>query len=218
MLTKSKKFRLSYYSKNGKSGRRICYANFGAGFTLIEIIVALGVFTVAVLISLGSFLAVLGAQRKAVAVGTIQENLNIALEIMLKDIRVGRSYFCSNDINNFEGNGSNTNNCPNGGKIITILSRDKIDNKIVSYRVKNMKLEKAIKDVGSGNFTDSDFVPITFDDLKITNLTFYVTGSTVINDAFQPKVTITIKGEMGTGKALSNFNIQTTVSQRMLDK
>lgn len=204
--------------KNFKNGRRIYNANFGAGFTLIEIIVALGVFTVAVLISLSSFLAVLGAQKKAVAIGTIQENLNIALETMLKDIRVGRSYFCSNDINNFEGNGSNTNDCPNGGKILTILSRDKIDNKIVSYRLKNAKLEKAIKDAGNGNFIEEDFTPITFNDLKITNLTFYVTGSTVISDTFQPKVTITMKGEMGTGKSSSNFNIQTTVSQRMLDK
>ena len=83
------------------------HKNFNAGFTLIEMIVSLGVFTFVILISMGSFLAILGAQKKAIAVGTLQENLRFSIETMLKDIRVGYSYYCGDFENIFGEPGQN---------------------------------------------------------------------------------------------------------------
>lgn len=177
------------------------------GFTLIEMIVSLGVFTIIALISTGSFLIVLGAQKKSISSGNVQENLRVTLEMMAKEIRTGTSYYCGSSKNDF-GSGSDTQDCLNGGPAFTFY----FINKTVIYRVNNQRIEKS---------TDGGliFSVITFPEVKIDNLTFYVTGSTIISDTAQPKVTIVLKGsmDMGSKTSESEFNIQTTVSQRRLD-
>lgn len=187
--------------------------NFKKGFTLIEMIVALGVFSVIALISLGSFLVVLGAQRKSVSIGNVQENLRLTLEMMAKEIRVGRFYYCGNFADDF-GNGANYQDCANGGPAVTFRSAGGT----TVYRVNNQRIEKS-KDAGSS------FSVITFPEVRIDDLTFYVSGSRPYipsepaPDTKQPKVTITVKGTMGIESkgSKSEFNIQTTVSQRKLD-
>lgn len=186
---------------------------FKNGFSLIEMIVALGVFTIIALISLGSFLAVLGAQRKSVSIGNVQENLRITLEMMAKEIRTGRFYYCGNFIDDF-GNGSNYQDCANGGPAFTFRSAGGI----IVYRINNQRIEKS-------NNGGPSFSVITFPEVLIDDLTFYVSGSKPYipsepePDTKQPKVTITVKGTMGIESkgSKSEFNIQTTVSQRKLD-
>lgn len=177
-------------------------------------IVALGVFTIISLISLGSFLAVLGAQRKSISIGNVQENLRFTLEMMAKEIRTGRFYYCGVFIDDF-GNGSNYQDCANGGQVFSFYSAG---NKVAVYRANNQRIEKST----NGGAT---FSVITFPEVRIDDLTFYVSGSKPYipsepdPDTKQPKVTITLKGTMGIESKGSNsdFNIQTTVSQRKLD-
>lgn len=190
------------------------------GFTLIEMIVSLGVFTIIALISAGSFLIVLGAQKKSISAGNIQENLRITLEMMAKEIRTGTSYYCGSSKDDF-GSGSDTRDCSVGGLALTFY----FTNRTLIYRVNNQRIEKYIDGNTSlacpvSDPTDDDcFSIITFPEVKIDNLTFYVTGSDIVSDTAQPKVTIVLKGSMDmTSKASeSEFNIQTTVSQRRLD-
>lgn len=66
------------------------------GFTLLEMIVAVGVFAMLASLSVGSLLMLTGAQRKAASLQSIQDNLRFALEAMSKDIRFGDQYYCSN--------------------------------------------------------------------------------------------------------------------------
>lgn len=193
------------------------HKNFNKGFTLIEMIVSLGVFTFVVLIALGSFLAILGAQKKAIAVGTLQENLRYSIETMLKEIRMGYNYYCGDFENNF-GQPGQSRDCNNGGKTITFITRN---DDIIIYRSNNNRIEKYKKDIASFSTVDeSEFNPITFEEVNIENLKFFVTGSETIGNTDQPKVTLVITGTMGikSKPSFSKFNIQTTVSQRLPDR
>ncbi|MBI4692294.1 MAG: type II secretion system protein [Candidatus Terrybacteria bacterium] len=62
------------------------------GFTLIEMIVAVGVFTVAITLSLASFLNISAIQKKAEAFRLVNNNLNFALEAMVREIKTGSNY------------------------------------------------------------------------------------------------------------------------------
>lgn len=191
-------------------------------------IVAVGAFTFVILISLGSFLAILNAQNKAITAETVEGNLRFAIEMMLKEIRSGTFYYCGATYDDF-GNGSNVKDCASGGP--TFSFKNNAGNLII-YRLKNASLEKY-----ASNFTnpqcllsmptdDDCFLKITFSEINIENLVFYVSGSRPYvtsdspPDTKQPKTTITIKGSMGFAQrgTLSEFYVQTTASQRKLDK
>ena len=128
-----------------------------------------------------------------------------SLEMMLREIRTGRFYYCG------YGNGSDTNDCASGGNVLTFKN---YLGKTVIYRLNNGRIEKS-SDGGS------TYSVITFPEVQISDLKFYVLGSVPAGqgDAVQPRITITIKGEAETAmqKSKSEFNIQTTVSQRIID-
>src|SRR5262245_61681011 len=67
------------------------------GFTLIEVIVAIGVFSILFAIAAGGFLSALRAERQAAALLAAESNASIALERIAREIRTGY-YFCENAI------------------------------------------------------------------------------------------------------------------------
>ncbi len=153
------------------------------GFTLIEMIVAVGVFTVAITIILASFLNITDIQRKTAAIRTINDNLNFSLETMMREIRSGTSYSI--------GGGGTSLSIINNHKEDVVYSLDSATNQIMRQ-----------VDVGP-------LVSLTAPEVKITKLFF------VVNNSFQPIVTIIVNGETGENeRTKSVFNLQTTISQR----
>ncbi|MEN9614165.1 MAG: hypothetical protein RLZZ347_472 [Candidatus Parcubacteria bacterium] len=63
-----------------------------AGFTLLEMIVAIFIFSIVVTIASGAMLSMISANRKAQALKTVMNNVNLALDSMSRDIRFGASY------------------------------------------------------------------------------------------------------------------------------
>ena len=64
------------------------------GFTLIEVLVSTGIFTVVMVIALGALLAMVERDRKAQTLKTVINNLNFALDSMSRAIRTGEEYHC----------------------------------------------------------------------------------------------------------------------------
>lgn len=152
------------------------------GFTLIEMIVAVGVFTVAITIILASFLNITDIQRKTAAIRTINDNLNFSLEKMMREIRNGKNYGLGGESLAF------VNSFGYGDDIIYSLDTN-------TYQI--------MRQVNGGIL-----IPITAPEVKITKLFF------IVNNAFQPMVTIIVNGETGEKeKTKSAFNLQTTISQ-----
>src|SRR3990167_2279021 len=62
------------------------------GFTLIELMVALGVFMVVMTITLSAFLNIMDIQKKTEAFRKVNDNLNFAMEAIMREIREGKGY------------------------------------------------------------------------------------------------------------------------------
>jgi prepilin-type N-terminal cleavage/methylation domain-containing protein len=193
---------------------------FTTGFTLVELIVAVAVFTVVMTISLGSVLSILDAGRKAKALKTIMTNLNFSLEVMTKEIKFGKNYACGVAPNtpDITVPHVSTRNCTGNptapDSSITFTSSE--GNGII-YRLSanGKQIEKAIS-VGGAAF--GPYITVTSREVTITNLKFYVFGSTV-GDSLQPRMLILVQGYAGTKASLqSKFSLQTTASQRSLDR
>ncbi len=153
------------------------------GFTLIEMIVAVGVFTITITIILASFLNITDIQRKTAAIRTINDNLNFSLETMMREIRSGTSYSVGG-----------------GGTSLSIVNNYK-KNIVYSLNTADNQIERS-EEGGPG-------IALTAPEVKITKLFF------VVNNNFQPLVTIVINGETGENeKTKSVFDLQTTISQR----
>lgn len=60
------------------------------GFTLIELMVAVGIFSIVSLMAISIFLTALQAQRKISALQTVQEHGRYLMEIMSKEIRMSQ--------------------------------------------------------------------------------------------------------------------------------
>ncbi len=166
------------------------------GFTLIEMIVSVSIFTIVVFVAVGALLAITDANRKANSIRAVMDNISFAMEFMARSMRTGNNYGC-------EGSG----NCTNGGSFVTFTDQSGID---VTYKYDTPSKSIMVKK-GSGSFAR-----ITAPEVDIQQLVFYVTG--VGADSRQPKVTILIKGTAGIlDKVKTNFSVQTTVSQRQVE-
>lgn len=174
------------------------------GFTLLEMIVAMGVFAVAALLSAGSLLSLTDAQKKTYALQSAYDNLRFALETIAKDVRTGDVFYCGADPNDLPPVPT-PRDCPSGGPALTYKNSS---GGAIAYRIFQGRIDKFTGGALSG--------ALTSEDINITDLTFYVLGAPS-GDDLQPRIAIVIKGTAGGGRTVSNFNLQTTISQREID-
>lgn len=175
------------------------------GFTLIEVITALSVFTVVMTISMGSILGIFDANRKSESLKSVMDNLNFAMETMAREIRFGTNYHCG-------GSGTLTSplDCVTGGNFLTFKSQD---NKQISYLINNTSIQKS----NDGGIT---YIDLTAPEVKITGLQFFVVGSDTYasGNRQQPRVLIQVKGYAESKiQSRSSFILQTLVTQRVRD-
>ena len=184
--------------------------NTSEGFTLIELIVALGLFIVVIFIGVGSLLSVVDINRKAQAMRTAMDNLNLAMEEMSREIRMGTKYYCDPDLTFPIVFSNNVVGCDIAtGEHGTFAFLDQNGLTIV-YRRNGARIEKS-RDGGA------TFVAVTAPGITIEYLKFDVMR--VVNWADftgeQPSMLIAIGGTAGVKDALlSKFTLQTWVVQR----
>lgn len=187
------------------------------GFTLVEMIVSIGLFTVVLFIASSAFLAVLNADRKSRATRTAIDNLNLSLEDMSRRIKTGTTYNC--------GGGADTADCPTGGTILAITDQD--DQRVIYKRGIGTGAVTA-GGCGSALFSGlqgclvrdkaGTVLAVTGKDINIQNLRFVVNGTASFPaDTAQPYVVVLVDGVTTAGKITSAFKLQTTITQRMYD-
>lgn len=198
--------------KDGKPPSVLHSLRSNRGFSLVEMMVAVSLFAVVMTISVGSLLSLIEANRKAQALNSVMNNLNFALENMSRNIRVGSAFHCSVS-SSVPPNLDTTKDCANGGVLFSFEGNQgdpNVSTDQVVYRFINNRIEKSI-DGGSS------FIGITASEVTIDSMKFYVVGTTR-GDALQPRVIMVLQGTAGiTAKSITSFNLQTTVSQRVLD-
>ena len=174
------------------------------GFTLIELIVSIAVFSMVMLASMGAVLTVLNANRKSEALRAVMDNLSFTLDTMTRSVRFGSSYHCT-----ASGNLSSPNDCPAGDSNLTVLDSD--GNQVTFY----LSSGQIMRIVNNGTA-----FALTSPDVNIQAMTFWVLGSATYSqgDLLQPRVIVLIKGYVaGANMTDSSFILETTISQRKLD-
>jgi len=174
-----------------------------SGFTLIELIVAIGVFMVVMTITLAAFLNIADIQKKTEAFRKVNDNLNFAIEAMMREIREGRNYSCSSGDCSL---GSGNLTFKNKNEDTVTYSLNETDKYIQRYVLNADGSEETYQITASGN-----------SGVTIENLSFIARGIES-DDTEQPIVTILISGFTGDKvKLKSELHLQATVSQRKLD-
>ncbi|MFA6565681.1 MAG: fibronectin type III domain-containing protein, partial [Candidatus Paceibacterota bacterium] len=186
-----------------KKGRR------NGGFTIIELMVSLALFTATFIAISSSFISIVDAYRRIMAERVNVDNLSTAVESMVRGLKTGTSFHCG-----LGGDINDPQDCPSGDTYLAF--KKATDNKVIVYRLAGEKLERS-DDAGFSFFPVTDVTNV-----KISDLKFYVTGSIPFdNDPVntdQPKVVIVMRGTVGQGtKRSSSFSIQTTITQRLPD-
>jgi len=200
------------------------------GFTLIEMIVSLAVFSIVVTTAIGAMLVLISTNQQLQAEQNVITNLSFALDTMTREIRTGDKYYCANsgsgdDLKVFtedqESIGTATKNCIvqstyqyrgvsffEGGESLTK------DTTVASNRISYFYdfNQKAIFR-RLGNETAQ---AITSSGLVITDMQFFVSGA-VVGDDEQPTVTIYIEAKEKDDAEAKTYHLETTVTQRILD-
>ena len=153
------------------------------GFTLVEMMVAIAVFSVVMVTAMGALLNVIDANNKARAIKTAINNISFALEGITKDMRMGSEYSCSNN-----GGVSFLGDCTSGGDAISFRSSKTIggvENPYVYYKFSSTTdvsaLERCVGDTTAG--TCNNYAAVTSSELSSLAGKFYVLGVTHSKDA-----------------------------------
>ena len=204
------------------------------GFTLIEIMVSLGIFAIVALVAVGAFLKIIDANKQSQALQTAMNNTNFALESMVREMRVGKNYTC------FDGSSiapslgaqlSGTVSCPSllpdhigylyNGIAFTSSQTSTVNgscNLIHAYRFSNVNttpgpatLEKAEQKNCTDTTWTTNFIPLVSTDLNIQTFGVKIDGG----GTQQPRAFILISAYAGPSlHQRTYFTIQTTASQR----
>lgn len=184
------------------------------GFSLIEVLVSLSVFTVVVTICVSTLYTLIEANSRARNSQSIATNLSFTLDNITREIRTGSDYYCANDSGALPVDGENTNDCDGGGSVFAFNEGGQSLTGAESSRRIALRLSEGAlqRRLGDGAWHD-----LTSEDVTIETLRFYAEGTTR-GDGESPVVTILLSGVVGDEAVTeTDFRIQTTIAQRLLD-
>jgi prepilin-type N-terminal cleavage/methylation domain-containing protein len=179
------------------------------GFTLIELMVSVTLFSVALIMALGAILTIIDLNRKIQAMSAVTNNVNFAVESMIRIIKSSE--------NITDRSIDNTTCSPSAKTQIKLEFIDTYDifgggTRWISYR---HNCTDGVNTIERGiSATDNDpasWSAITStDDLQIIDVEFNVVRDT------QQKVEIILEGLATVGGETSEFIIQTTATRRRI--
>ncbi len=193
------------------------------GFTLVEMMVSISLFGVIMLVSVGALLSLVDANRKARALESVMNNLNISLDSMIRATRMGSHYNCGGTA---IPQAPNWGDCAQGVAPLTSVpavfsfapygSNPAAQTERTVYSIANDAQGRARLYRSQNGGASS--IPVTAPEVDIEEMQFYVVGSTPQDNA-QPKVVIVVKGAAGEDnvRIRTSFYIQATAVQRALD-
>lgn len=192
------------------------------GFTLIELMVSVAIFSIVLLFALGSIISIVDANRKARTLTSVMNDVNFVFENMTRSIKTGREIETK----------YNSPSCGANGKVKTgsQIEISAIDPTAIAGTFDRINVYYRLCEKDGYGFIEKkvgnsgEYEKITSNDVDVDNLSFKVFadgGQVVNNDAAtgkQPRVLVIIDGSVEYVRNVrSEFHIQTTVSQRDLN-
>lgn len=150
----------------------------GAGFTLIEVIIAMGVFTMAMTMAITVFVLFVQQQRRTVVQQELQNDSRAVIEQIAQDLREGQAYYPYYETN-FSGSFHLLENALDGkdpGNYLVILTTM---NEEVRYRLSSNKLQRCVvtSTVFCTSLTPTDWADISPGTLTVESFSFLIRPS-----------------------------------------
>lgn len=183
------------------------------GFTLIEMLVAVGLFSILFAIAAGGFVSALRAQRQAADLIAAESNIGLAIEQMAREIRTGY-LFC----HNLDGTLNTACNFIKAKVLPNHLTYDEFQN-LEYYNANGEKVDYSLSNgtLMRADSAEESGLPqaITATNVNVTSLTFTVFENSQPGAGWNPRIVIDItiapKDQEVSWDAL---HLQTTVSAR----
>jgi prepilin-type N-terminal cleavage/methylation domain-containing protein len=198
------------------------------GFTLIEILVSLSLFSVVLVIVGGTIVSVIDINKRNQLISSVVNNLNYSVDSMVRDIKTGYLYKCSYTENftvealkDSDNKGEGLCDKANGLTLIsTISGLDTVVNyKFITPENGNGYIEKTVyEDSVPSSYSITDKINVDID-----NASFVVKNEDALDcegtcNYGQPSVFLVIKGKAGNQEIeVSKFYLQTFISQRVIN-
>ena len=186
------------------------------GFTIIETMIAVALFSIIVMVGMGALLNANLIYTKSQDIRSIIDNLSFVMEDMSKNLRTGSDYHCIDDGDINPTPPVAPHDCSINGKGISFKSSS--GDQWVYVIFNDGTIEKSVAGGAAETFTT-----ITSPEVKIDSASsFLVTGALPPNsdgsgDHQQPFVTIKLVGKITSKGVDTPFTLQTSISQRSVD-
>ncbi len=178
-------------------------SHYFKGFTLIELIVSVGLFSVVALIAATAYLHLVDIDRRTRTQSDLVNNMTFVMNSMVSNIRTGSGYHCVT---------SSETSC-------TTFGFTDSSGCATTYTYSNSGISEAQSGSDSQGNACTNTGELTDPALVITGMNFITTGvNNSPGDYVQPQVIIYLSGSMTAGSGVtSTFNVQTTAVQRGID-
>lgn len=185
------------------------------GFTLVELIVALGLFGLILIMAISALLNLSKNNKFAQNSREALDNLDFVMDDIVREARFGTNYHCDISVGALD----TPLDCNTTAKAYATsfsLTRLKT-NEVVKYAMATIGGKSGItKQIISSTGVAGAIQTMTSDNVNVELLKFMVTGSPQ-EDLEQARVLIALRALAKEGKVSSKVNLQTTVTQRATD-
>lgn len=189
------------------------------GYTILETMISVAIFLLIVEFGMGSLLGANNLHQKSQSMRSAFDSLSFVMDDLSRSLRTGYDYQCFRknvDPTLSPGTLSNPRSCSDGWAIA--FEADVGDagnnNDQVAYYISGGKIWKSTNGAAS-------FIQLTSDEIVIDVVSgFSVLGAERVEDSSnrqQPLVTIRLSGTITYRSIITPFQVQTTVSQRLVD-
>ncbi len=197
------------------------------GFTLVETLVSLSLFSVVLLITGGVIVSIIGINRKNQAISSVVSNLNYSIDSMIRDIKTGYAYRCDykgiNTVDEVKKTLGVSKKCDHS---LTLISTISGTDTVVKYELipspdNNNYIQKTTYNIPAesipAQYAITDKVNVNIDKLVFdVKIPAALDQKNQLSLYGQPSVFVVIKGESGAENVeSSSFFVQTLVSQRL---
>ena len=186
--------------------------NLMCGFSLIEMLVSIALFSVIMVIAIGIIITTLNTNKHVRSTSVAIGNVDAVMEKIFREASVGSYYHCRKE-GKIEGNIEKARDCP-GGNPLTVFIFEGVggdegskDDQII-YRLNSTDFALEVSRDGGANFERLTDENIIIDDFNVN-----VVGN--IDDTKQPAVFIGMRGYIKKGEdSKTVFAVQTMISER----
>ncbi len=197
----------SLLSESGLKGNKK-KKNLVCGFSLVEMLVSVALFSVIMVIAVGIVVTILNTNKNARSTSIAMGNVDAVLEKIFREASVGSYYHCGT-----EGNKEKTFDCPGGNPLTAFVfegvgGNESSPNDQIIYQLSST--ESALELSRDGG---TSFERLTDESIIIDEFNVNVIGN--VDNTKQPAVFIDMRGYIKKGEdSETTFAVQTMISER----